>query len=106
MSSGRITCSRPASRSKTRPASSAGSVHCPCGMRVTAALVPCGSANPRLQEAVICAYFNGIAFKQENRVTLNTYYVLSEYIENALDKAEYEKLEDGSYSGSIPVCPG
>jgi len=45
-------------------------------------------------------------FKRENRVTLNTHYVLSEYIENALDKAEYEKLEDGSYSGSIPVCPG
>ena len=37
---------------------------------------------------------------------MNTQYVLSDYIEIALDKAEYEKLEDGSYSGSIPVCPG
>ena len=37
---------------------------------------------------------------------MSTHYVLSEYIEKALDKAEYEKLEDGSYSGSIPVCPG
>jgi predicted RNase H-like HicB family nuclease len=35
-----------------------------------------------------------------------TGYILSEYIENALDRAEYEKLEDGSYAGSIPVCPG
>jgi predicted RNase H-like HicB family nuclease len=33
-------------------------------------------------------------------------YILSEYIDSALDMAEYEKLEDGSYSGSIPVCPG
>jgi len=33
-------------------------------------------------------------------------YILSEYIDSALDRAEYEKLDDGSYSGSIPVCPG
>jgi len=32
--------------------------------------------------------------------------VLSEYIAGALDRAEFEKLEDGSYSGSIPICPG
>ncbi len=37
---------------------------------------------------------------------MNTQYILSDYIENALDKAEYEKLEDGSYSGSIPDCRG
>jgi predicted RNase H-like HicB family nuclease len=37
---------------------------------------------------------------------VNPLYVLSEYIENALEKAEYEKLGDGSYSGSIPPCPG
>jgi predicted RNase H-like HicB family nuclease len=37
---------------------------------------------------------------------VSTHYVLSEYIETALDRAEYEKLEDGTYSGSIPVCPG
>ena len=34
------------------------------------------------------------------------HYVLSEYIENALDRAEYEKLEDGTYAGSIRICPG
>jgi predicted RNase H-like HicB family nuclease len=33
-------------------------------------------------------------------------YVLSEYIERALDQAGYEKLEDGSYAGSIGACPG
>ena len=37
---------------------------------------------------------------------MNPHFVLSEYIESALDQAEYEKLEDGSYAGSIPVCPG
>ncbi|MCY2986929.1 MAG: type II toxin-antitoxin system HicB family antitoxin [Planctomycetota bacterium] len=33
-------------------------------------------------------------------------FVLSEYIDAALEQAEYEKLEEGSYSGCIPVCPG
>ncbi len=37
---------------------------------------------------------------------MNTLYVLSEYIDGALDGAVYEKLEDGSYGGSIPICPG
>lgn len=37
---------------------------------------------------------------------MNTRYVLSEHLENALDRADYEKLEDGSYAGTIPVCPG
>jgi predicted RNase H-like HicB family nuclease len=37
---------------------------------------------------------------------VSAHYILSEYIDGALDRAEYEKLEDGSYSGSIPVCPG
>ena len=37
---------------------------------------------------------------------MRTHDILSAYIESALDKAEYEKLEDGTYSGSIPVCPG
>jgi predicted RNase H-like HicB family nuclease len=33
-------------------------------------------------------------------------YVLSTYIESALDRADYETLEDGSYAGTIPACPG
>ncbi|MDI6752016.1 MAG: type II toxin-antitoxin system HicB family antitoxin [bacterium] len=32
--------------------------------------------------------------------------MLQEYLDNAMSKAVYEKLEDGSYSGKIPVCPG
>ena len=33
-------------------------------------------------------------------------YILSNYISKALSKATYEKLEDESYAGRIPVCPG
>jgi hypothetical protein len=33
-------------------------------------------------------------------------FILSDYIESALERAEFEKLEDASYSASIPVCPG
>lgn len=33
-------------------------------------------------------------------------YVLSEYIDRALSQAEYDKLEDGSFSGRIPTCKG
>ena len=33
-------------------------------------------------------------------------YVLTGYIEEALSKAEYDKLEDGSFSGRIPGCKG
>ncbi len=33
-------------------------------------------------------------------------FILSEYLDSALEEAEYEKLEDGCYSGSIGVCPG
>ncbi|MFH1562325.1 MAG: type II toxin-antitoxin system HicB family antitoxin [Nitrospirota bacterium] len=32
--------------------------------------------------------------------------MLREYLENAISKAVYEKLEDGSYTGKIPLCPG
>jgi predicted RNase H-like HicB family nuclease len=37
---------------------------------------------------------------------VSTQCVLSEYIDGALARAEFEKLEDGTYSGSIPQCPG
>jgi len=33
-------------------------------------------------------------------------YVLSEYVELAMEDAEYDKLEDGTFSGRIPSCPG
>jgi len=32
--------------------------------------------------------------------------MLIEYVNKAMSKAAYEKLEDGSYSGKIPQCPG
>jgi predicted RNase H-like HicB family nuclease len=33
-------------------------------------------------------------------------YVLSDYVDEALAQANFEKLEDGSYAGRIPPCPG
>jgi predicted RNase H-like HicB family nuclease len=32
--------------------------------------------------------------------------MLLEYINEAMAKAVYDKLEDGSFSGKIPQCPG
>ena len=33
-------------------------------------------------------------------------YILSDYLNAAMATAEYDKLEDGSFSGRIPVCQG
>ena len=33
-------------------------------------------------------------------------YILSDYVELALDEAEYDKLEDNSFAGCIPSCKG
>jgi len=33
-------------------------------------------------------------------------FILSDYVESALDLAAYEKLEDGTYAGRIPPCTG
>jgi len=33
-------------------------------------------------------------------------YVLSDYLEQAMAQAVYDKLEDGSFAGGIPACPG
>lgn len=32
--------------------------------------------------------------------------MLIEYIEKAMSKGSYDKLEDGSFFGKIPKCPG
>jgi predicted RNase H-like HicB family nuclease len=32
--------------------------------------------------------------------------MLIEYIDKAMSKAVYDKLEDGSFTGKIPKCPG
>lgn len=33
-------------------------------------------------------------------------YVLSGYVEHAMEQALYDKLEDDSFSGRIPACTG
>ncbi len=37
---------------------------------------------------------------------MNGTYILTDYLEQALSQAEYDKLEDGSFSGRIPPCTG
>ena len=32
--------------------------------------------------------------------------VLTNYVDQALAQAEYDKLDDGSFAGRIPACPG
>ncbi len=32
--------------------------------------------------------------------------MLTEYVERAMSKAKYKKLDDGTYSGTIPRCIG
>lgn len=33
-------------------------------------------------------------------------FIISDYIERAMAEAEYDRLEDNSYSGRIPSCVG
>ena len=33
-------------------------------------------------------------------------FVLSDYVKGALDRAVYDKLEDGTLAGRIAACPG
>ena len=33
-------------------------------------------------------------------------FVLSDYVEQALAEAAYDKLEDATFAGRIPPCPG
>jgi predicted RNase H-like HicB family nuclease len=35
-----------------------------------------------------------------------TKYILTEYVDQAMAQAEYDKLEDGTFSGRIPACQG
>jgi predicted RNase H-like HicB family nuclease len=34
------------------------------------------------------------------------HFVITEYIQRAMVQAEYDKLEDGTFSGRIPACKG
>ena len=33
-------------------------------------------------------------------------FVLSDYVKKAMEQAEYDKLEDGTFAGRIPACAG
>jgi predicted RNase H-like HicB family nuclease len=37
---------------------------------------------------------------------MTTRFILSDYMDEALGQALYDKLEDGSFAGRIPPCPG
>jgi len=39
-------------------------------------------------------------------MTMSVQFILSEYIDRALARAEYDKLEDRTFAGQIAVCPG
>ena len=35
-----------------------------------------------------------------------TQFILSDYVEQAMAEASYDKLEDGTFTGRIPACQG
>ena len=37
---------------------------------------------------------------------MTTAFILSDYVEGAVSQAIYDKLEDGTFFGKIPVCQG
>lgn len=37
---------------------------------------------------------------------MSAQHILSEYLDRAMARAEYDKLEDASFSGHIPSCKG
>ncbi|MGR3176741.1 MAG: type II toxin-antitoxin system HicB family antitoxin [Candidatus Anammoxibacter sp.] len=37
---------------------------------------------------------------------MTKHYILSEYVEQAMEQAIYDKLDDGTFSGRIPPCKG
>lgn len=36
----------------------------------------------------------------------NTYFILSHYIQHAMEIAEFELLEDDTYAGKVAICEG
>lgn len=40
------------------------------------------------------------------RGTMNVRNILTDYLDRAMAQAEYDKLEDGTFSGRIPACKG
>jgi predicted RNase H-like HicB family nuclease len=47
-----------------------------------------------------------VADSQEPSGIVESPFILSDYLDAAMDRADYEKLEDSSYAGRIPACPG
>lgn len=43
---------------------------------------------------------------EEGMEIMSVQFILSDYLESALEQAEFEKLADDSYSGRIPICTG
>ena len=37
---------------------------------------------------------------------MRTEYILSDYLEQAMEVAAYDKLDDGTFAGRIPPCKG
>lgn len=37
---------------------------------------------------------------------METRFILSDYVDRAMDLAVYDKLEDGTFAGRIAACPG
>ncbi|WGV24983.1 type II toxin-antitoxin system HicB family antitoxin [Halotia branconii] len=37
---------------------------------------------------------------------MTTRFILSDYVEEAIAQAVYDKLEDGTFAGKIPACQG
>lgn len=37
---------------------------------------------------------------------MSVQFILSEYLSRAMAQAEYDKLEDGTFSGRLPACQG
>lgn len=37
---------------------------------------------------------------------MDTRFILSEYVERAMEDASYDKLTDGTFSGVVPKCQG
>ena len=50
------------------------------------------------------SWCSNVQCKQENNTMFKS--ILTGYINSALSYAEYDKLEDGTFSGRIPECKG
>ena len=45
-------------------------------------------------------------FGARYRINMSGNYILSDYVDTALGQAEYDKLEDNTFTGRIPPCKG